>query len=65
MGHVPVSESLVHLTWNDKGKQTLKIMQLSLKNGIIHIRPWHEEWTIAHTCAVTHANQEEGGLGRG
>ena len=65
MGHVPVSESLVHLTWNEKGKQTLKIMQLSLKNGIIHIRPWHDEWTIAHTCTVTHANQEEGGLGRG
>ena len=27
------------------------------------IRPWQNAWAIARTRAVTHANQEKGGLG--
>ena len=28
------------------------------------IRPWYDAWAIACARAVTHANQEKGGLGR-
>ena len=29
-----------------------------------YIRPWHDTWVIAHTHAVSCANQEKGGLGQ-
>ena len=41
-------------------------MKLFQQRAIQHenpIRPWHDAQAIAHTRAVTRANQEKGGLG--
>ena len=32
--------------------------------GDFNIKPWHDTQAIAQACAVTHENQEKGGLDR-
>ena len=44
-------------------KADQKTVEQTVTVASIKCRPWHDVWVIAHAHAVTHANQEKGGLG--
>ena len=44
-------------------KADQKTVEQTVTVASIKCRPWHDVWAIAHAHAVTHANQEKGGLG--